>query len=182
MGNSRQLFLYFHLFNTQLTVIDSKQMFNINKFLQMTGFKLQTSGIRSNRSTNWVTTTALLKSMFTLNNFFINFHLQCNVGIQKLWLDPKPSSQRTTWKMFQSPRTGFSSRSLCTRIHWSTNPHRPKRKINWLCAQAISSLEKDIKLITWIKWLILKQFWLDSSDRSPHSKESSISKKAYTSP
>ena len=52
MGHSRLLFLYFRLF--QYTV-DSKQMFNINKFLPMTGFKPQTSGIGSDRSTNWAT-------------------------------------------------------------------------------------------------------------------------------
>ena len=38
--------------------VDSKQMFNINKFLLMTWFKPQTSGIGSNCSTNWATTTA----------------------------------------------------------------------------------------------------------------------------
>ena len=55
-GPSLPLFLYFCLFNTQLTV--HKQMFNMNKFLPMTGFELQTSCIRINHSTNWATTTA----------------------------------------------------------------------------------------------------------------------------
>ena len=49
-------FLYFRLFNTQLTV-NNKQMFNKNKVLPMTGFELQTSGIGSDRSNNWTTTT-----------------------------------------------------------------------------------------------------------------------------
>ena len=55
MGHSRFLFLYFRLFNTQLIVNNCS---NINKFLPMTGFELQTSGIGSDRSTNWATTTA----------------------------------------------------------------------------------------------------------------------------
>ena len=52
MGHSRPLFLYFHL-SMQLTV-DNVQY----KFLLMTGFELQTSGIGSNGSINWATTTA----------------------------------------------------------------------------------------------------------------------------
>ena len=40
------------------SLFDSKQMFNINKFLPMTGFEPRTSGIGSNHSTNWATTTA----------------------------------------------------------------------------------------------------------------------------
>ena len=60
MGHSRPLFLYFHLFNTQLTVNKCSIYIYINKFLPMTGFELWTSGIGSNRSTNWATTTAQL--------------------------------------------------------------------------------------------------------------------------
>ena len=44
-------------------------MFNVNKFLPMTGFKLQTSGIRSDCSTNWFATTA---------NFSIFTSTDCN--------------------------------------------------------------------------------------------------------
>ena len=55
MGHSRPLFLYFRLFNTQLTVYKC----SICKFfLPMTGFEPRTSCIGSNRSTNWATTTA----------------------------------------------------------------------------------------------------------------------------
>ena len=43
--------LFFFISSFQYTV-DSKQMFNINKLLPMTGFDLQTSGIGSDRSTN----------------------------------------------------------------------------------------------------------------------------------
>ena len=45
-------FIYFHLFNT----VDNKQMFN--KILPMTGVEPRTSGIESDRSTNWATTTS----------------------------------------------------------------------------------------------------------------------------
>ena len=47
LGHSRPIFLYFRLFNT----VESK-------CFPMTGFKPQTSGIGSDRSTNWDTTTA----------------------------------------------------------------------------------------------------------------------------
>ena len=48
MGHPRPLFL----FSSFQYTVDSKQMFNIDKNLPMTGFELQTSGIGSNRSTN----------------------------------------------------------------------------------------------------------------------------------
>ena len=48
----RHLFLYFRFLNK----VDSKQMVKI-KYLPMTGFELQTSGVISDRSTNWSTTT-----------------------------------------------------------------------------------------------------------------------------
>ena len=54
MGHPRPLFL----FSSFQYTVDSKQMFNIDKNLPMTGFELQTSGIGSNRSTNGATTTA----------------------------------------------------------------------------------------------------------------------------
>ena len=44
-------FLYFSLFNT----VDNEQL---NKNLPMTGFELQTSGVGSNRSTNWAKISA----------------------------------------------------------------------------------------------------------------------------
>ena len=49
MGHSRPLFLYFSSF--QYTV-DNKQMFDINKFMPLTGFEMRTSGIGSDTSTN----------------------------------------------------------------------------------------------------------------------------------
>ena len=48
MGNSRPLFLHFHLFNT----VDSKQIDVRYKSLLMTGLEPQTSGVGSHRSTN----------------------------------------------------------------------------------------------------------------------------------
>ena len=45
----------FSLFSSFQNTVDSKQMFNINKFLPMTGFKPRTHGIGSDRSTNWAT-------------------------------------------------------------------------------------------------------------------------------
>ena len=42
----------FSLFSSFQNTVDSKQMFNINKFMPMTGFELWTSGIGSYRSTN----------------------------------------------------------------------------------------------------------------------------------
>ena len=42
----------FSLFLSFQYTVDSKQMFDINKFLLMTGFDPQTSGIGSDRSTN----------------------------------------------------------------------------------------------------------------------------------
>ena len=48
----------FSLFSSFQFTVDSKQMFNISKFLPMTKFEPWTSGIGSNHSTNWATTTA----------------------------------------------------------------------------------------------------------------------------
>ena len=42
----------FSLFSSFQYTVDSKQMFNINTFLLMTGFEPRTSGIGSDRSTN----------------------------------------------------------------------------------------------------------------------------------
>ena len=54
MGNSLPLFLYFCLFNT----VDSVQVNVRYKSLPMTGFEPRTSSLGSDRSCNWVTTTA----------------------------------------------------------------------------------------------------------------------------
>ena len=70
MGYPRPLFSLFSSF--QYTV-DSKQMFNINKFLLMTGFEPRTSDIRSNCSTNWATTTAPIHSLLYASRLFHSF-------------------------------------------------------------------------------------------------------------
>ena len=49
LGHSRPLFLYFRLFNTQLT---ENKCSLYKQILPMTGFEPRTSGIGSNRSTN----------------------------------------------------------------------------------------------------------------------------------
>ena len=50
MGQSGPFFFIFVFSIVQL----------IDKILPMSGFELQISGVRSNRSTNWATTTALV--------------------------------------------------------------------------------------------------------------------------
>ena len=52
VGHSRPLFIYFRLFNT----VDNKQM--LNKILPMTVVEPRTSGIESDCSTSWATTTS----------------------------------------------------------------------------------------------------------------------------
>jgi len=60
----------FSLFSSFQYTVGSKQMFNINKFLPMTGFEPRTSGIGSDRSTNWATTTAQM-SKFSASKYFV---------------------------------------------------------------------------------------------------------------
>ena len=60
MGDSRPLILYFRLFNAVDRITN---MFDI-KVLPMTGFEPRTSGVGSDCSTNWVTTTARLSLCF----------------------------------------------------------------------------------------------------------------------
>ena len=55
----------FSLFSSFQYTVDSIQMFNINKFLPMTGFEPRTSGIKS--STNWATITSLNYYCYWLN-------------------------------------------------------------------------------------------------------------------
>ena len=59
----------FSLFSSFQYTVDSIQMFDINKFLPMTGLEPRTSGIGSDRSTNWATFT----SQFTI---IISFYCQ----------------------------------------------------------------------------------------------------------
>ena len=63
-------YFYFYFSSFQYTV-DSKQMFNIKTFLPMTGFDPWTSGIVSDRSTNWATTTALRFDSLLKSFYFV---------------------------------------------------------------------------------------------------------------
>ena len=58
-------FIYFRLFNT----VDNKQMFN--KILPMTGVKPQTSGLKSDHSTNCATTTSPGLKFFGMGKYHL---------------------------------------------------------------------------------------------------------------
>ena len=62
MGHSHGLFFFIFIFSIQLTI--SVQY----KFLPVTWFEPRTSGIGSDRSTNWATTTAII--LYVMNFFF----------------------------------------------------------------------------------------------------------------
>ena len=74
MGHSRPLF---SLFSSFQCTVDRKQMFNINKFLPMTGFEPRTSGIGSDRSTNWATQPLPEKSL----SFYVHFDLSLSLSL-----------------------------------------------------------------------------------------------------
>ena len=87
MDHSQPLFLYFCLFNT----VDNDCM---NQSLPMTGFEPWTSGVRSNRSTNCATTTALtLATVCTrICNWILQTkrkftHCNCNIQLWTIWTD-----------------------------------------------------------------------------------------------
>ena len=112
MGHSRPLFLYFRLFNTQLTVANVQY---INKFLPMTGFEPQTFCIRSDCSTNWATTTARLVSIWK----------EKTISVSKVYFPDRilsgncRASLRSMLQNFNSPHNWpqWSCHSFCwTRI------------------------------------------------------------------
>ena len=76
MGHSRPLFLYFRLFNT----VDSKCS---KYFLPMTGFERRTSGIGSDHSTNWATTTTLGTLLMSPTNWLDSFGLWTSTFLSK---------------------------------------------------------------------------------------------------
>ena len=100
--------------------VDSKQMFYINKFLPMTGFKLRTSGIGSNRSTNWATTTALGTSqVFRLvqKGFSLRLAIYSSVIFNLEWI--RPSFFNYRWKapnlgLLEAPRGLFTASAALT--------------------------------------------------------------------
>ena len=72
------LFFFILVFSIQLTI-------NVQyKFLPMTGFEMHTSGIGSDRSTNWAITTAHTSKMFNLPTYWPQEMGQ--LYICKLWL------------------------------------------------------------------------------------------------
>ena len=83
MGHSRPRFLYFCLFNT----VDSKQIIVRYKSLLMTGFEPLTSGVESDCSTDWVTTTVfvwpcsslMLAYSTSLYEHYVNIFLFSNI-------------------------------------------------------------------------------------------------------
>ena len=56
-----------------------------NKNLTMTGVEPQTSGIGSNRSANWATTTAQLKKVFELLQQSVANYFQSTRSFQLSW-------------------------------------------------------------------------------------------------
>ena len=79
---SSSLFSSFHY------TVDCKQMFDITKFLPMTGFEPRISGIRSDRSTNWATTTfhATTKFVYEMLDTFVRCWTLL-IGPDKIALD-----------------------------------------------------------------------------------------------
>ena len=74
MGHSRPLFLYFRLFNT----VESKQINIRYKSLPMTGLEPQTSGVGSDQSTNWATTTARDDFLSFLFWVYLSRYMYCS--------------------------------------------------------------------------------------------------------
>ena len=91
VGHSLPLFIYFRLFNTADNKQVNKQMFN--KILPMTRVELRTSGLESNRSTNWATTTSP-QYMFLWNSSLCIFF-----GPLSLSLSPSLSLDVPLWNL-----------------------------------------------------------------------------------
>ena len=97
-------FIYFRLFNTA----DSKQMYYI-KVPPMTGFEPLTSGIRSDHSTNWATTT-----IFVFSKQLIV--IKCTILKFRRWLDLNRwplASEATTLPTEPQPLPTFYLVSFC---------------------------------------------------------------------
>ena len=123
------------LFSSFQNTVDSKQMFFVYKFLPMTGFEPQTSGIGSDRSTNWATTTSQLQNLFItsvpakqlkitfkINSWGLVVYEQCDLIWQnlatlqqhkKLW--PFRNDSNSIWQIFEL--------SLANFICYLTNYH-----------------------------------------------------------
>ena len=69
VGHFRPLFIYYCLFNTLVNKQVNKQMFN--KILLMTGVEPRASGIKSDCSTHWATTTSHDPTTYSLLHLFV---------------------------------------------------------------------------------------------------------------
>ena len=78
----------------------------------MTGFKLRTSGIGSDRSTNWATTTTQWRIMFQLEMFLRYFTLEMRTRCAKEIL-----SSSLGFKIRLKGEEGFNSSKVCCFKH-----------------------------------------------------------------
>ena len=111
----------FSLFSSFQYSVDSIQMFDINKFLPMTGFEPRASGIRSDRSTNWATTTSI-NFIFLLTWFQIKLSaLKCRFRKDKANFLFKSRTVRLFFKYGPNPASfclfsSFSQYNVPNRI------------------------------------------------------------------
>ena len=128
MGHSRPLFLYFRLFNTY--TVDSKQMFNMNKFWPMTGFEPRTSGIGSNRSTNWATQPLPLNPDLSIKHLQVKisdygkFVYLCVYTVNKNWstLGPRLKNALSQSKLWYSIWAAHNKMKLWCITHGVDSP------------------------------------------------------------
>ena len=130
-------FLASFLFSSFQYTVDIIQMFDINKFLPMTGFEPRTSGIGSDRSTNWATTTSPV--------YFVWIQLLC-----LCWMNKKIGC---LFDQIQTSQTGGQPCSdtcpmvsvLCTK---QLNPY-------WLNSPRWRIKANSV----WRDWAILERSW-----------------------
>ena len=103
MDHSRTLFIYFFLFNT----VYGKQMFNLN--VADDWIRTRTSGIGSNHSTNWATTTYQNNSFFSHKLIGTTTYLMLicenNDKIQN-------RDRNLEWPKFEKPTTWMLKQSI----------------------------------------------------------------------
>ena len=118
------LFFFIFIFSKQLTV---NVQFN---FLLMTGFELRTTGTGSNRSTNWATTTAHIRSLSFLKN------------------GPTPASFSFIFGLFKQTSLQFLQQIIFYRIQPVT-PHRSfYRRSKWeVKVNAFTPCDKSTQIL-----------------------------------
>ena len=119
------LFFFIFIFSKQLTV-------NVQyNFLLMTGFELRTTGTGSNRSTNWATTTAHIRSLSFLKN------------------GPTPASFSFIFGLFKQTSLQFLQQIIFYRIQPVT-PHRPfYRRSKW--EVKVNAFTSPHKFCVWMR-------------------------------